>query len=477
MSFLPPSAHRYSKWRLAAFALAVVALLAAAGWYLLFRTVVQRYASDAEQFKYGSVGVEAASGLPFRIWSVLPEVFADLVGGPGGYLAFGFLAEDGHAAPVGLPVETVGFPRIGLNCGLCHIGSVRASASAPRQLVIGAPNATLDAQRYFRFLFACAADARFTPEVLIPAMERAAPLGAVERLLMRYLIIPQTRAALLEQRRQLWWMDTVPDWGPGRVDPFNPAKVQLVHLPWDGTIGAARMVPLWNWRMRKDFGLHRDGLNTSLTEIFLNSGIGNGASNATIDRDGLERLQRWVLDLPSPLYPFPIDPVLAARGEPVWKAQCAECHAFGGARTGQPIPQAMVGTDRHRLDSWTEQARDGFNGLTGYDWRYTYFRKTAGYVAQALDGAWARAPYLHNGSVPNMAALLSEPAKRPVRFRVGIDIYDQDRLGFVSDGPEAADTGRPFDTTLPGNSNAGHRFGVDLTEEEKRALIEYLKTL
>ena len=455
--------------------LLLLAGLGGAGWYLLFRPDIRHYASDIENFKYGSVGVEAAAGLPYRIWAVLPDVFPDLVGGPGGYAAFGFITEPGQPMPIGLPVEVVGFPRVGLNCGLCHIGSVRASATAPRQILPGAPNATLDAQRYFRFLFAAAADPRFSPKVLIPAMERAAPLGSIERLLLRYLIIPQTRAALLEQRRQLWWMDTVPDWGPGRVDPFNPAKVQLVHLPWDGSIGAARMVPLWNWRQRTGFGLHRDGLNTSLTEIFLNSGIGNGATNATIERDGLARLQRFVLDLPPPAYPFPIDAALAAQGEKIWQQGCAECHEFGGARTGEPIPLAMLGTDRHRLDSWTERARDAFNGLADYDWRYSHFRKTNGYVAQALDGAWARAPYLHNGSVPTLADLLAPPARRPVRFRVGIDIYDQTRLGFVSAGPDAAQ-GREFDTTLPGNSNAGHLFGTDLAEPDKRALIEYMKT-
>ena len=52
--------------------------------------------------------------------------------------------------PIGLPVETVGFPRVGLNCGLCHIGSVRADAAAPQRIVLGAPNSTLDLQRYFR---------------------------------------------------------------------------------------------------------------------------------------------------------------------------------------------------------------------------------------------------------------------------------------------------------------------------------------
>jgi len=458
-------------------ALLLVTLLGAAAWYKLLREERSHYDSVVEYFKYGSVGVEAANGLPYWVWSVLPDVFADRIGGTGGYAAFGFLWEKDHATPIGLPVETVGFPRVGLNCGLCHIGSVRASATEPRQLLIGAPNSTLDLQRYFRFLFATAADPRFTPDILIPAIEHVHNLSVVDRLLLRLLIIPQLRSALLAQRSQLWWMDTVPDWGPGRVDPFNPAKVQLVHLPWDGTIGAARMVPLWNWNARHNFGLHRDGLNTSLTEIFLNSGIGNGATNRTIDLAGLARLQGWIGDLKPPPYPFPIDRTLATQGEPIFRTQCAECHAFGGDKTGEPIPIGWLGTDRHRFDSWTTQARDGFNGLDDYDWHYSHFRKTSGYMAQALDGLWTRAPYLHNGSVPTLADLLHAPAERPKTFYVGYDVYDQARVGFVSDGADAAAAGRLFDTALPGNANTGHLYGTGLSEADQRALLEYLKTL
>ncbi|MGE5150407.1 MAG: hypothetical protein ACM3II_09840, partial [Rhodospirillaceae bacterium] len=150
---------------------------------------------------------------------------------------------------------------------------------------------------------------------------------------------------------------------------------------------------------------------------------------------------------------------------------------FGGAKTGQPLPIDEVGTDRHRFDSWTTQARDGFNGLDEYDWRYTHFRKTGGYTAQALDGLWARAPYLHNGSVPSLADLLSPPDKRPTSFVVGYDVYDQQRVGFVSDGNAARAQGRVFDTGLPGNGNGGHLYGTNLPEADKQALLEYLKTL
>ena len=83
-------------------------------------------------------------------------------------------------------------------------------------------------------------------------------------------------------------------------DPFFSAS--------SAAVAAAREQ---SWWARTNFGLHRDGLNTSLTEIFLNSGIGNGASNSSINRIGLERLQKWVGELKPPAYPFAIDHPLA----------------------------------------------------------------------------------------------------------------------------------------------------------------------
>jgi hypothetical protein len=97
-------------------------------------------------------------------------------------------------------------------------------------------------------------------------------------------------------------------------------------------------------------------------------------------------------------------------------------------------------------------------------------------MARPLDGLWLRAPYLHNGSVPTLADLLAPADMRPVTFRRGIDLYDPVRVGFVSTGPAAEGRGTLYDTNLPGNSNAGHLFGVTLSDANKRALIEYLKT-
>src|SRR5690606_6520779 len=109
-----------------------------------------------------------------------------------------------------------------------------------------------------------------------------------------------------------------------------------------------------------------------------------------------------------------------------------------------------------------------------------------GYVAPPLDGVWATAPYLHHGSVPTLEALL-DSSKRPRYWQRSLDSrdYDQDALGWehqtLEHGKEAARTPeeskRIYDTTLYGYSSAGHTFGDDLTNADRRALLNYLKTL
>jgi hypothetical protein len=96
------------------------------------------------------------------------------------------------------------------------------------------------------------------------------------------------------------------------------------------------------------------------------------------------------------------------------------------------------------------------------------------YKARPLDGIWATAPYLHNGSVRTLRQLLLPADKRQKSFHVGSREYDPKEVGFVDTG------GFLFDTSLPGNSNAGHEYGADALSRDPGALdalLEYLKTL
>ena len=97
-----------------------------------------------------------------------------------------------------------------------------------------------------------------------------------------------------------------------------------------------------------------------------------------------------------------------------------------------------------------------------------------------LDGVWLRAPYLHNGSVPSLRELLNEPERRPQKFCRGDPLFDWEKVGFVSE-LAISDNGcgeySLYDTALPGNGNAGHRYGTTLKDDEKEALVEFLKRM
>ncbi|MDP8942538.1 MAG: cytochrome c [Actinomycetota bacterium] len=471
-------------------ALAVVVVLAAivgyGAWYKLFREVPQRFDSAAERFKYGSIGNETAEGIPYWVWRVLPEMFPEHLPGPGGYRSLGFNQEQGRDLPIGFSRKTIGFPRVGFNCAACHSGSYRTRADEASRPVLTAPGTRVDFQGYARFLVAAGTDPRFTPDNVLDAIERHTDLSWVDRQLYKRVIIPRTRDGLVDYSKRFTWMNSRPPWGRGRIDPFNPVKFHQLGLDpaKDRTIGNSDMEPLWNMARKDGYSLHWDGLNDSLTEVVLTGAIGDGATSVggkapskSLPVDDLKRIEDFIKETQPPRYPFPIDRGLAARGQRVFRESCAACHEFGAPRTGTVVPQAEVGTDRHRLDMWTREATDRYNDYArDYPFRFKRFVKTNGYVAVPLDGVWLRAPYLHNGSVPTLEDLLEPVADRPKLFYRGYDVYDRERTGWIHQGAAARRAGFRYDIRVPGNSNAGHEYGTELSPSAKRALVEYLKT-
>jgi len=99
---------------------------------------------------------------------------------------------------------------------------------------------------------------------------------------------------------------------------------------------------------------------------------------------------------------------------------------------------------------------------------------TIAYKARPLDGIWATAPYLHNGSVPTLWDLLLPVAQRPKTFYVGSRELDTTKVGFVATDIPGAFL---FDTSISGNSNTGHTMGATLSDADRAALVEYLKSL
>jgi hypothetical protein len=182
--------------------------------------------------------------------------------------------------------------------------------------------------------------------------------------------------------------------------------------------------------------------------------------------------------LPPPKYPFPLNEARVTSGKALFATHCASCHASD--KTGTAIPLAEVGTDAGRLQTWNKDAAIKANKIVtdmGIQRKGLVEEDLPGYHIPFLDGIWLRAPYLHNGSVPTLRDLLEPATNRPKVFWRGYDVFDQTKVGFVSNSTEAQRAGTRFDTASKGGGNQGHEFGSRLSASEKDALVEYLKTL
>lgn len=452
-------------------------------WPVLSNSPVD-YANIEDHFKYGSIGSEPVNGIPYWIWKVLPEMFSDKLPGEG-YASLGFINESGKDTPIGFSKRRVLINRVGLNCAVCHTGTIRDTPNSEHRALAAMPANVIDLKGYSNFLTASALDERFNPRRMMTEIERiGGNLNFIEKLIYRYIAIPQTRDALITQGSRLSFLERQPDWGPGRVDTFNPYKAIQFHFPMDKLredelIGTADFPSVWNQKPREGLQLHWDGNNKSVDERNKSAALGAGVTPTTIDLLRIQRVADWLWELPPPAYPYEINENLASVGERVYQNNCANCHAFGSSHVGKVVPIEEIGTDPHRLNSYTYELLSNQNTLfAGYPWRFKNFRKTNGYANIPLDGIWLRAPYLHNGSVATLRNLLEVPEKRLKEFYRGYDVFDKKNVGFASDVAE--ENGRKyfkFDTTLPGNSNSGHLYSTDLSPDEKDALVEYMKKL
>ena len=472
----------------------VFCVLLLAGVYLALRFTRDQpvtYAGAEEHFKYGSTGGERDAGIPVALWNILPDLFQKFLPGKG-LASLGFIYETNRAFPVGVSQRNVqGVDRVFLNCAVCHVGTVRDTPESPRRIIVGMPANGMDLQAFERFLFACARDEDFYSSRLVDEIAKRKSDDFINRLLFRYVAVGLARQRLITLGQRFSFMDREPDTGPGRVDTFNPPKVLLNFrmdgLPTNEWVGNCDLTSIWNQGKRLGMRLHWDGNNDSVEERNRSAAYGTGATPPTIDRASVQRMKDFIWTNTPPPWPYGIDTAKSARGEKIYAEYCSRCHGktganFTGELVGKVTPIEKILTDRHRLDSYTEQLCANQNLLyAAYPAeRFSHFRKTFGYANQPLDGLWLRGPYLHNGSVPTLRELLEPAAKRRAEFYRGYDVMDRERVGFVSDVPE--ENGEKyflFDTKLPGNGNAGHEggeYGTDLSAEEKDAVVEFLKT-
>ena len=208
-----------------------------------------------------------------------------------------------------------------------------------------------------------------------------------------------------------------------------------------------------------------------------------------------EEFASVIRHLRPPPYPYEIDATLAARGKELFSSEqvgCARCHGVydGRGNVEWPGVHKDVGTDRARLDVVSDKFIDAFarSPLAAEG----ALVRSRGYAATPLTGVWANYPYLHNGSVPTLYHLLGPVSERPAIFEVlAAGRFDRARVGQVLFVDVAhgrldattlvrrfGDNRDWFNTMRTGAGNGGHDVWPRIrTDDNRRALIEYLKTL
>jgi RoxA-like, cytochrome c-like len=157
--------------------------------------------------------------------------------------------------------------------------------------------------------------------------------------------------------------------------------------------------------------------------------------------------------------------------------------AFEGASFARTV-QAAVDRIKQKayeaagIDDAQRRVMEDLDRRKTVTWRDTLLDTKAPYgpyAARPLYGIWAAAPFLHNGSVPTLYDLLLPPERRPKTFALGSRQYDPVKLGFAVE-MSCSQQDCLVDTTRTGDGNGGHVWGTDLSESDRTALLEYLKT-
>jgi mono/diheme cytochrome c family protein len=365
----------------------------------------------------------------------------------------------GAHLPLGL-MESRGLFGKGIvnNCVLCHAGAVAG------QTIIGLGNASLDLQTLFADLTA-AEDSPFN----LP-FEFSSVRGTID---------PISPAAFLMQIRD------------ADLNLKDPTRLDM------GKDICSRP-PAWWLLKRKKTRDWTGSINARSARVDLINLLTplNSADYIKKHEPVFADILAFLLSIEAPRYPLTIDRTLAARGQEIFGDHCSRCHGTYGPDGKYPnriVDLDDIGTDPLLAESITEKNAQHFNeswfaqelGPDGKPYGFVFHHA---YQAPPLDGIWATGPYFHNGSVPTVYHVLNSKARPTIftrSFQTGREEYDPVKLGWkitvldrsVDPQLPGGERRKVYDTTQRGRHNTGHPFGDKLTEDERMAVIEYLKTL
>jgi hypothetical protein len=423
----------------------------------------QRSGDAAKGYQYLITGDYLKSGLPYRYFKIV-----------NGLDNHNFLHRNGKNATVPHGFNVVnnnGIDIVVPTCLQCHAQLMNDS------LVVGLGNSLLDFSKIGRGNgliknLATGFMKTFTPadyeatKDIMRSMTTIAPLMETE---VRGVNAADRLATLLVAHRN--------------PETLEWQKEALLTIP-DEVIPTD--VPAW-WLLKKKNAMFYNGFGRGDFGKFLM------LSNILTVKDTAEAREvfshfgdvlAYIKSIEPPKYPYPIDQALADHGKNIYTTNCSKCHGTYGNVSSYPnllIPESIIQTDsllfkaNHQNPQFIEWFNKSWFAQGDLPARLV---PSSGYVAPPLDGVWATAPYLHNGSVPTLESLLNS-AVRPTYWKRNFEkpSYNFQSVGWDYETLQEPNGKKAYNTTLKGYGNQGHYFGDHLSTNDRKALIEYLKTL
>ena len=384
------------------------------------------------RFLWDTWGVEVNSSWPppafmLQLMTSEPTVFGNQ------YASFGFVHNPNDDFPVGLTRGIADPTQLAQTCALCHVATLQDG-----RVWLGAANGALRLEEF-----------RYEVNQRWVAAGHASMLTALD----------------ITKAHEL---------GPGRASAEGSTNPQLVPVDFP---------PYYNFQNRTNFtylGAVLDLRSTVFVTVFDQGARAPFDPMSPVAWPGNARVQQMVdflATLVGPTGPTQ-DATLVARGALLFDSEhCSSCHHPGHPEmdgvTTVPSdaldrlpgadamhPSGTIGTDPldFNLINYTGGGADPEIALRLRFLGANHLRVTltSGYRVLGLRNIWATAPYLHNGSVPTLDALLQPAASRPATFMRGSFLVD---------------------TAVPGNSNQGHEFGTAISAADRAALVAYLLSL
>lgn len=423
--------------------------------------------------------------------------------------------EDPDGLPVGMSVKLVNGQRasprsVFFNCAACHSADMTYRGRTLR--IDGAP-AQFDMAGFVVELLSSIDSTLTNPERAAAFLSRLSPKDVSLENARRQLDSAADALRLVKSKlvyvQRLRGLRTTTFAGYGRLDAFVAARNLLFGDKYQLDVNSpVSLPPIFGMSRLRYY--HYDNNTNSILQRNIGEDLGVGAvadmnsGESTVEVRHLLRLEDIARRLPVPRWPEeifgPLDSERVRRGALLYQKECAACHeaAADGTVPDRVIELSKIGTDANRLLNFSKPIddkpfstalaqvldkverrafeRDKITAAEAarLEPPQIVWRTTAGYSCRPIDGVFATAPYLHNGSVPTLYDLLLPPAERPKTFLTGGREFDPRKVGYVTDG--AAGATFLFDTTLPGNHNGGHVYGTTLAEPARLDLLEYLKS-